>query len=153
MRRKDRQITDRAYIEKILEEEMVCRIALCEGDRPYIVPMNFGYKDGYLYLHSAREGRKIDILKKNKNLCFQIDRDCEVTGAGAPCNWSMRYCSVVGFGKAMFVENIKEKIEALNVIVEQHIGKPQGDYPKETLNRLAVIKVKIEELTGKMSEG
>lgn len=153
MRRKERQITDRGFLEKNLREASFCRIALCEDNKPYIVPMNFGYKNGYLYLHSAREGKKIDILKKNQNLCFEIDRDCEVAKAKEPCSWSMKYCSVIGFGKGVFIDNAEEKIKALDVIVEKYTGRSYGNYPEEILNRLILIKVKIEKLTGKMSEG
>ena len=59
MRRKDREITDRAEIEAILNEAMVCRIGLADDGEPYVVPVSFGYEDGSVYIHSAPEGKKI----------------------------------------------------------------------------------------------
>jgi len=80
MRRTDKEILDQELLEKILKEELVCRIALNDQGNPYLVPMIFGYQDHYLFLHSAKEGRKIDILKslfqkrnrmhKNKLICI-----------------------------------------------------------------------------------
>ena len=72
MRRSDKEINDPKTILRIIEEAEVCRIALSDGEKPYIVPMNFGYKDNSLYLHSASEGEKIDILKSNNNICFHV---------------------------------------------------------------------------------
>ncbi|MGI6703025.1 MAG: pyridoxamine 5'-phosphate oxidase family protein [Clostridia bacterium] len=153
MRRSDREIFDRALIDRILEEAIVCRIALCEGDSPYIIPMNFGYRDGCLYLHSAGEGKKIEMLKKNRNVCFEVDTGCEPIPAGKPCKWSMKYCSVIGFGKAVFLNSVEEKKKGLDIIVEKYSGKPYTDYADEMIKRLAVIRVDIESLTGKISKG
>ena len=153
MRRKDREITDRSIIEKILEKSEICRIAMCDGNMPYIVPMNFGYKDGCLYLHSAVEGRKIEILKKNQNVCFEVEAECESVKADLPCEWSMKYQSVIGFGKAHFLEETGQKIKGLDVITEKFTGLPYTNYGEGMLKRLAVIRVDIESVTGKMSNG
>lgn len=59
MRRADKEITDYGLIETILKEERICRIALCDWEKPYLIPMIFGYHDGYLYLHSAPEGKRL----------------------------------------------------------------------------------------------
>ena len=71
MRRKDKEIKDKEVIESIIKRATVCRIALSENNVPYIVPLSFGYKDNCLYFHSAPEGRKIDIIKQNNNVCFE----------------------------------------------------------------------------------
>ncbi len=73
LRRRDKAINDRGLMEKILDTALVCRIAMCTDNIPYIVTMNFAYKDNCLYLHSAKSGRKIDILRKNPRVCFEID--------------------------------------------------------------------------------
>lgn len=153
MRRKDKEISDRALIDKILGKAQVCRIALCDDGKPYIVPMNFGYRDGCLFLHSAAEGKKIDVLRKNQNVCFEVDIECKPVAAERPCNWSMEYESVIGFGKATIVDGIEEMKRGLDVIVEKFSGKSNNDYPEETLKRLVVIRVDIESITGKVSKG
>ena len=62
MRRAEKEITDRAQIDSIIQEAGVCRIGLVDGDEAYIVPMNFGYADGCLWFHCAKEGRKMDLV-------------------------------------------------------------------------------------------
>jgi uncharacterized protein len=153
MRRNDKEIKDKECIEKILKEAKVCRIALCDHDKPYIVPMNFGFKDNYLYLHSAHEGLKIDIIKKNNNICFEADIKTEVLHSGNACSWGMKYYSVIGFGKAHFIENEVKKINALNIIMQKynHSSHKSFEYSKSTLDKTTLIKVKIESLTGKKS--
>ncbi len=64
MRRQEREIRDEAEIQEILEKGLVCRLGLYDGQYPYVVPLNYGYRNGCMYFHCAREGRKIDILKR-----------------------------------------------------------------------------------------
>jgi hypothetical protein len=153
VRRKDREITDRALIERIMEKASVCRIAVSENDRPYIIPMNFGYQDNCLYLHSAGEGKKIDIIKKNRNICFEMEAECEFVKAEKPCDWSMKYYSVVGFGKAFLADGYEQKRKGLDAIVKKYTGKPYSEYPEAVLEKLAVIRVEIDSITGKKSDG
>ena len=75
MRRGEREIKDRKEIEAIIERANVCRIGLSDGKMPYVIPMDFGYKDNCLYFHCAREGKKIDIIKRNNSACFEMDID------------------------------------------------------------------------------
>jgi nitroimidazol reductase NimA-like FMN-containing flavoprotein (pyridoxamine 5'-phosphate oxidase superfamily) len=151
MRRKDKEIEDKELIESILKRANVCRIALSENNIPYIVPLTFGYKDNFLYFHSSKEGRKIDMIRKNNNICFEIDIDTKLLEGEKPCKWSMKYCSVIGFGKAFLVENSEEKREGLDIIAEHYSGKSSFEYPEESVNDLAIIKVQIEMMTGKKS--
>ena len=151
MRKKEKEITDIEIIKSIMNEAKVCRIALSESNMPYIIPMNFGFIDNYLYIHSAKEGKKIDILQKNNNVCFEVDIKNELVTADNPCNWSMKYYSVIGFGKALFIEDIEEKRKVLNIIMEKYSGKSDFQFPDIALNNLAVIKIEISEITGKKS--
>ena len=144
-------IMDRGTIEGIIRSAQVCRIGLCDDGQPYVVPVCFGYADGVLYFHSAPRGRKVEVLRKNDAVCCEFDVDVEIVRNGDACNWSVRYRSAIGFGKASIVEEPEEKRRALDVIVAQYGGKPQ-EYPEDTLRRTAVIKVEIESLTGKTSE-
>ena len=114
--------------------------------------MNFGYMTAAYTLHSAVEGRKIEILK-NQNVCFEVETECESVKADLPCEWSMKYQSVIGFGKAHFLEETGQKIKGLDVITEKFTGLPYTNYGEGMLKRLAVIRVDIESVTGKMSNG
>lgn len=153
MRRSDKEIKDKNCIEGILKKALVCRIAICDNETPYIVPMNFGFKDNCLYLHSASEGLKIDMIRKNNRICFEADIETEILTADNACNWGMKYYSVIGFGKAHFIEENNEKRNALDVIMQKYSSKPDEtfEYSKSSLDKIIVINVEIESLTGKKS--
>ncbi|MGV8057672.1 MAG: pyridoxamine 5'-phosphate oxidase family protein [Smithellaceae bacterium] len=151
MRRSDKKITDYQEIAAIMDKAAVCRIALVADDYPYIVPVNFVVRNNYLYFHSSREGRKIDLLRKDNRVCFEIDIDVETVKEEVPCSWGVRYLSVIGFGQASFLEKTNEKKNALNYLMEKYAGKKDFSYKTEALEKVAVISVKIEKLTGKKS--
>ena len=153
MRRNDKEIKDKKCMEQILKKATVCRIALCDKNKPYIVPMNFGFNDKFIYLHSAHEGRKIDLIRKNNNICFETDIVTEVISSDNACSWGMKYYSVIGSGKAHFIEDSNEKVNALDTIMQKysHNSHKSFEYSKEALDKTAVIKVEVESLTGKKS--
>jgi nitroimidazol reductase NimA-like FMN-containing flavoprotein (pyridoxamine 5'-phosphate oxidase superfamily) len=150
MRRKEQEITDRAAVESIIAKSKVCRLALSINDQPYIVPLCFGYEDNALYFHTAREGKKIDILKKNDRVCFEVDCDHELVTNETACKWSMKYRSVVGFGKASLLDDPEAKRKALDSIMQHYRGRP-SDYSTAIMEKMLVIKVEIESMTGKYS--
>jgi hypothetical protein len=151
MRKKDREIKDKKLMESILERATVCRVGLSENNVPYIVPVNFGYRDNCLYFHSAKEGKKIDMIRGNNNVCFEIDIDSEVVKGENACGWTMKYYSIIGFGRAFFVEGFEEKRKALDIVMEHYAGKSSFEYSEESVNNAAIIKVEIESMTGKKS--
>lgn len=123
MRRKDREIKDETEIEFILREATVCRLTFCDGRKPYIAAMRFCYIERCLYMHSAKEGRKIELLKKNPEVCFEIDVGVELIRSDSPCRFGMKYKSVVGSGSAHMIDDLDKKKEALNHIMEKYSGK------------------------------
>ena len=150
MRRAEREIKDRKTIDEILRQATVCRLGLCEGGMPYVVPLSYGHEDDCLYFHSATEGRKMEIIKANSRVCFEVDVDHELIPADTACNWTVRFRSVIGFGKARLVEDTEEKRRALDVILE-HYSDRSYDYAEGALDKVAVIRVQIENITGKQS--
>jgi nitroimidazol reductase NimA-like FMN-containing flavoprotein (pyridoxamine 5'-phosphate oxidase superfamily) len=150
MRRKDKEINDLMTIQTIIKESAVCRLAMTDGEKPYLIPLCFGFQDNTLFFHSARKGLKLDMLEKNPNVCFEFDAVQEVIGSDEPCSWSMKYQSVVGFGKAAFIEEMEEKQKALGIITSQYSDK-QFQYPENKVNGTAVFKVEIDSMTGKQS--
>jgi nitroimidazol reductase NimA-like FMN-containing flavoprotein (pyridoxamine 5'-phosphate oxidase superfamily) len=149
MRRSDREIKERSVIDSILDKAQVCRLGMSVGDSPYIVPMNFGYDGDALYLHSATEGKKIDMLRRNPKVCFEIDTESQVVPSEQPCDWGMKYCSVIGFGSAVFVKDMEHKKRALDIIMAKYSGQQGFEYPEQMLNNVSVIRVDITEITGK----
>jgi nitroimidazol reductase NimA-like FMN-containing flavoprotein (pyridoxamine 5'-phosphate oxidase superfamily) len=150
MRRKEQEITDKALIEEIIRQSSVCRLALSEDSCPYIVPLCFGYEDRNLYFHTAREGKKLRILKKNDRVCFEFDILKELVKSEEPCKWGMKYMSVVGFGRASLIEDVESKKSALDIIMQQYSGT-SFTYNEEAVHKAAIIKVEIEHMTGKIS--
>ncbi len=150
MRKSEMEITDESAIEAIINASLVCRLALSDGDQPYIVPLSFGYQDRTLYFHSALEGKKIDIIKINNRICFEFDINTEIIEAEKACKWGIKYQSVIGFGKAVLVENIEEKQKALNIIISQYSDQ-NFHFPDKAIKKTAIIKIKIEKMTGKHS--
>ena len=150
MRRKENEITDKTAMESIILGSSVCRLALSEEDRPYIVPLCFGYEDDTLYFHSAREGRKLDILRKNNKVCFEFDIDHEIVEADDACKWTMKYQSVIGAGKGSIIEDLESKRKALNIIMQHYSGNFY-EYPDKIVKKTVIIKVEIEHMTGKQS--
>jgi nitroimidazol reductase NimA-like FMN-containing flavoprotein (pyridoxamine 5'-phosphate oxidase superfamily) len=150
MRKKEKEITEKAAIEAIIKKSLVCRLALSDNNSPYIVPLCFGYKDKVLYFHGSQKGKKIDIIKKNPKVCFEFDTDTEIVKAEDACRWTMRYQSVIGFGKAVFLEDTEEKRKALNVIMSQY-SDGTFEYNDAILKKTFMIKVEIEGMTGKQS--
>jgi hypothetical protein len=150
MRRHEREIREETEIHEILEKALVCRLGLYDGRYPYVVPLNYGYRDGRLYFHSAREGRKIDILRNNDRVCIEVDIDSRIVQGDAPCRWTAKYRSVIGFGRARIVDGETEKIAALEIIMA-HYGGGGGEYDVKSLKLTTVIEVVLESMTGKQS--
>ena len=153
MRRSEKEIRDVEIIYNILKEADVCRVGFSNANKPYIVPMNFGFDEGHIYFHSSLEGKKMEILKENNNLCFEVDIETEIVKSEKPCNWGMHYLSVMGSGTAEMVEEPEEKLKALDIIMRKYDdeGLNSYEYSESSLKGTAVIKLTVTELTGKMS--
>jgi len=150
MRRKDKEITDRQEIDEIISSCITCRIAMCNDGIPYIVTVNYGYEDNSLLIHSATEGKKLDMIRRNNHVCFEMETDCELRRSPVLGEWSMKYRSVIGWGRATIIEDSEAKIQALNVLMRHHKG-PEGPYPQKVVDKVAIIRIDIDSLTGKRS--
>jgi uncharacterized protein len=148
MRRKDKEMTDPDAIASVIRRSTVCRLAMTDGDQPYVIPMSFGYRDGAVYFHCAPEGRKIEILRKNPRVCIEFDVDCQLKTGDSACKWGFYFQSAIAFGVAAFIENAAEKQAALDIIMRQYSSEA-FTYPESALDKIVVIKVSVTELTGK----
>jgi len=149
MRKKEKEITDINEIERIIKRAVCCRIGLVDGEEPYVVPVSFGYERNALYFHGALEGRKVELIKKSNQICFEVDTNVEVKKSEKPCSWTMKYRSVMGVGRAYFLESDEEKIHGLTVIMRQYTEGDDFSFPKATLDRTLVVRVDIRSITGK----
>lgn len=152
MRRNDRQITDRAEIDAIIRGSTVCRLGMSDSGRPYVIPLCFGYDGRVLYLHSATEGRKLDVLRRNPRVCVEFDIPGDVVQNEDACSWSIGYRSVVAFGTARFLDEPEEKRKALALVMAQYARPGQEfSFSNTSVDRTVVLTVAISEITGKQS--
>ena len=152
VRRDDKEIKDHEGIREILKKGLVCHVAMVDDGRPYMVAMNYGFRDDIIYLHAALEGRKIDILRKNPDICFMVHIGNRLTtGTDACGDWTMKYRSVIGFGKATLIEKDEEKIPSMNIILDQYTTKGPFEFSPIRVAETMVIRIDIEEMTGKIS--
>lgn len=147
----EREITDFDQIEDLLKVARVCRVALHDGEFPYIVPMCFGYslKGGKLELYfvSVDKGKKIDLIKADNNAAFEIDKLLDIVqDTETPTGFSVAYRSITGTGTLENVTGI-DKITGLNRIMTKFGENAQGiKYSEQTLNSFAVLKLTAGEL-------
>jgi uncharacterized protein len=148
MRRPDREIVDAAGIDDVLRRATVLCIALRDEPAPYVVPVNFGWEEGTLYVHGATTGTKMDLLARDGRVgfCAWVD-DALVTGETA-CDWGAQGASVVGTGIARLVTEPSEKLRGLDAIM-RHYGQDRPVYKPPVLARTALIAIAVESLAGK----
>jgi len=150
MRRKEKEIEGREALEAVIRSCRVCRLALHDGDYPYIVPLNFGYREGALYFHGAMTGKKLALLAADNRAAFEMDTALEVVAREEACDWSMRFQSVVGCGRITFLESPAAKREGLAIIMAQY-SDAAFTFPEKQIRGTAVYKLVIETMTGKQS--
>ena len=151
MRRKDKEIEDKVIIEEILSKSEICRVAMMDGDKPYIVPLNYGYHDNAIYVHSAPLGKKIELLKKNNKVCFEITYKHEIIRPKLSCEWTTRYRSVIGYGTVEIITDFDQKIRGLDIIMTQYGRSTCNEYKDKQVEFIVILKLIIEEISGKQS--
>jgi nitroimidazol reductase NimA-like FMN-containing flavoprotein (pyridoxamine 5'-phosphate oxidase superfamily) len=151
MRKVNQEIKDPKVLEEILSAAIICRVAMLDGDLPYIVPFNYGYKEGCIYIHSAQEGKKINLIQQNKQVCFEVEENAEIAKGEKACTWTTRYRSVVGYGTMEILSDDQSKQQGLEVIMAQHGAPELIEFNPKNLNRLVILKLSITSLTGKQS--
>jgi nitroimidazol reductase NimA-like FMN-containing flavoprotein (pyridoxamine 5'-phosphate oxidase superfamily) len=148
MRRKDREITDRAEIDAILDEAETLVLSLWDGAEPYAVPVNFVRVGGDLFFHCARQGRKLDIIAERPRVGFAAVAEARVETGAEPCDCTTYYRSAIGWGTAAVLEDPAEKAAALAALNRKH-GAPDGPFPPQMLAATAVVRIAVDRVTGK----
>ncbi|WP_022851293.1 pyridoxamine 5'-phosphate oxidase family protein [Limisalsivibrio acetivorans] len=148
MRRADKEIKDQETIIGILKGGDTLHIAAVEGSRPYIFTVNYGFDGENIFFHSAKQGRKINILKQLPTVSFQVITENRIAPETTGCRWTCLYTSVYGEGKAEFLDDFDEKVYALNALMKQYGGEEEA-FPRESVDSVEVIRIVPEVLTGK----
>ena len=153
MRRMDREVTSFPDIIDILSSSTVIHLSMVDDGRPYVVPMNFGFetdgKDIILYFHSAKEGRKIDILRKNPEVFFELDSSHKLIKGDSACSYSFGYQSIMGSGRAVFHETHEETRHALSCLMK-HVGNLDNPtFTDKALDAVTVFSIRSSDYTAK----
>lgn len=153
MRRSDREITNPAKIEDILSRCSCCRIGFHDKGTVYIVPLSFGYEkrgDIYtLYFHGAKEGRKVDLIRQNPSVGFELDTGYTLHPAELACGYSASFQSIVGTGVAHMVTGTEEKKHSLSQIMAHYAQQPDWQFEDKMLDAVAVFKLTVTDLSCK----
>ena len=150
MRRREKAVTAMAGLEQILWQGKVCQLAIPDVPAPYIVSLNYGYRGGVLYFHSAAAGHKLELLHCNPLVGFSVVIDLGIVEGEQACNWGARFRSVVGHGRVEFIEDLESKRTALKLLMAQY-GEGEFDFPQQALEETTVFRLVIIEMTGKQS--
>ncbi len=152
MRRADKEVKNRDEIIDILNICKTATIAMVDNNVPYVLPMSYGYEfiedSLVLYFHCAMEGRKLDILKENNVVCFNIFSEGKPVYAEIPCDSGYYFSSIIGNGKAEIVEDSAEKCYSLGRIFEHQAGRTV-DFTKKQASTVCVFKIVSNDYTGK----
>ena len=152
MTKRERQVTDPEQIRRILDVGQVLHLGLAVNNEPYVVPMNYGYtmEDGKLtlYLHSATRGRKLDMIRENPMVFFEIDCDRMPFEGKVACQYGMVYSSIMGKGEARIVEDVEEKERAMSLLMKTQTGK-DFTFSEQLVSIVSVIRIDVSEYTAK----
>lgn len=146
-------VEEKQIIEALIQRNRVCYVGLIDlKGRPYVMPMNFGYKDEMIYLHSGPESGSVEALKKNPEVCITFSEGHELVyqNENVACSYRMKSSSVICRGKVIFEDDFDKKIEALNVIMAQYVDKKEFNYSEPAVKNVLIWKVKIEEVSSKV---
>jgi nitroimidazol reductase NimA-like FMN-containing flavoprotein (pyridoxamine 5'-phosphate oxidase superfamily) len=143
-------------MEDILNRAEVGRIALFDGTIPYIIPLNFLYKDGKIVFHCAWEGKKLDIISMNPKCCFEVDEYMGEVSYHYESRCHLDYNSVLAFGSARIEDNDETKVQLLQLLSEKYVElykKPISEGGKrftlEQVTECCCIIIDVSELTGR----
>jgi uncharacterized protein len=149
---KNRPIISRPEQEAVIRKCQTCTIAMVDPEgKPYVIPMNFGFDDDHLYFHGSATGKKVDFLRNKPEVCiaFSTDHELRYVDEEVACSWSMKYRSVLVYGKAEFVDDSDEKIDILNTFMSHYAGR-KFEYNAPAIREVMVFKVKIEKMEGRV---
>lgn len=154
MRRKDREVTDPGKIREIIAACDCCRLGLCEDGRAYIVPLDFGFTEQNgrytFYFHSAKKGRKIDLIRESGWASFEMDAGHQVVSDEIACEYTARFQCVMGGGPVTLLETAEEKRAGLTALMEHAAGPGSWTFSDAMVDAVEIICLEAEELSCKV---
>ena len=152
MTKRERQVTEEAKILHILDTAKILHLGLCADNVPYVVPMNYGYtmEQGKLtlYLHSAVRGKKLDMIRENPTVFFEMNCDLIPFEGPVPCRYGLSYSSLMGQGHARIIDDPEEKQAAMTRLMKTQSGK-DFSFNEKLVSIVSVIRIDVSEYTAK----
>ena len=149
---REKLVTDMDEIVKILDNSKVVHVGMIDGDEPYVVPMNYGYtlEDGKLtlWLHCAKRGRKLDVLRANNKVFFEMECGIQPFDGDIACRYGISYSSIMGRGTAEIVEDVEVKKAALSHLMKAQTGM-DFEFEDKMTTIVSIIKIDTIEFTAK----
>ncbi len=155
MTKREREITDVNEIKEILNTCSYLHLGLVDDGMPYIVPLNYGIiedeQDGHyiIYLHGANKGRKLDVIRKNPNCCFTMERNVEPFEGRMACQYGMVYESIMGTGQVHIVDDVNEKMKGLLALMKTQTGRDDFQFDERMVSIVTVMRIDVAEVTAK----
>jgi nitroimidazol reductase NimA-like FMN-containing flavoprotein (pyridoxamine 5'-phosphate oxidase superfamily) len=151
MNLRPRMLSRQDEMEKIIDEAQVCYMGLADESQPLVLPMNFGYESGTLYLHSDPEGHKLGILRSNPKVCVNFNTGNELfyRHKQVGCSWGMKFKSVNLFGSVEFIDDYDEKYRIMQLIMKKYTGEDY-EFSVPSIRNVAVMRIRAEKMTGKV---
>jgi nitroimidazol reductase NimA-like FMN-containing flavoprotein (pyridoxamine 5'-phosphate oxidase superfamily) len=149
---RNRSVTSKPELLDIIRRSQWCHVAMVDQDnKPYVIPMNFGFSDDTIYIHGAGEGKKIEILKNNPEVCinFSIDHELRYQSEQVACSWSMKYRSVLCYGKVEFIEDPAEKVAAMNLVMAHYTDR-EFKFNPPSIREVKVMRIKVIRFEGRV---
>lgn len=153
--------TDKEKIDRFLTEAQIGYLGLAACCAPYVIPMNFVWKNGMIYVHGASEGRKIDMLSENPNVCFTVSEHYGTMVSPVPAKTDTAYMSVMLFGKAEIMSDLEEATSAMQALLTKYVpgyyssplSKAHVEKYRSSLgSKTAIIKIRPFDITAKENE-
>ena len=144
-------IEDKKEQEEIIKNCDSCALSMVDlNGKPYVVMMNFGYKDGFIYFHGDPKGKKMEIMRNNPNVCITMSTDHSLyhQSENVACSYGMNYKSIIAEGQIEFIENFDEKVDALDIIMGQYVDR-EFSYNDPAVKQVCVFKMKLNDLKAK----
>lgn len=157
MKRQDRAVYNRSEICNCIARCTCCRLGFSDSQGVYIVPLSFGFESvgetDYFYFHSAQVGRKIDCIRENARVGFELDEGFALQSAESACGYTARYASIIGTGEIELLKTPEEKRHGLLKIMEHYTHRTDWDFSEKMLTATAVLRLRVDKLSCKANRG
>lgn len=143
---------DRVEAEHLLSEQNVGRLGIYSESYPYVIPVCYVYYKHSIYIHSKPSGKKIDLIRNNSKICFQVDRVNEIRSSDSPCNYGFKYHSAIVYGTIEEVDGYDEKLDALIAITNVYVKEYNIQLIEDNIDDVVILKINLDEVTIKINE-